>query len=324
MPIALPAIDLAALAGVMLLIGLLAVVGYTFKRLADVLNFSVLGVHPLQHVASAIENTIVAGCNAGINTLDKWAIALYHGLTYCIGLILDGVEDLANGAYGAIDRMVTHTIPSKVNAALSDVTALSHSAASAIAQLRKDVDADAAKLTSLVKSLNTTISREIQAFWHGEVTNVHAYVNNQIAHHDNVVHQIVNDAVAGIHLPGDIAASTLTGAAKQALENAQAAEDAIRGELHDLLGNANPGDVAALIAAIPVIRALVQTLESETGLENASCRAKVKSICATPTDAWDNLLALALPLGLALSLRALYEPARETFNELHDLIEAAA
>lgn len=111
----------------------------------------------------------------------------------------------------------------------------------------------------------------------------------------------------------------------------QAALDVVRGiavtaedELETIEGGLGALGVAGLIASIPMIGSLVHTIATESGLENAECRGKVKGICGTDPSAWAGLLEGLVALGFAFSLRELVEIANPLVGELSGIIDQAA
>lgn len=137
------------------------------------------------------------------------------------------------------------------------------------------------------------------------------------------------ERVSGINL------SAAEARAAAALAEAQAAGQAALGavksiavtaedELATIEGGMGAIGVAGLIAAIPAIGSLVHAIATESGLENAECRSKVKGICGTDPSAWAGLLEGLLALGFAFSLRELVEVANPLVGELAGIIDQAA
>lgn len=324
MPIALPLIDLGALTGVLLLIGTLSVIAYTFARLANVLNFSVFGVHPLHNVADAIHNTIVAGCNDGIKTLDKWAIYLFDGLKTVTMALVHGVEDLANGTNDALSYLVHTKVPALVDAAIHDVVKVANNALTRVDSLEKSVAKDVARLDN---TIDAKAKAAVLAAGAATATAIKS-VRNEIGSDVTTLRQEISAAAHG-------ATATAESVASEALNRLQTAENAAIGaldktvgatgeDLRNLINEIPFTDIAAVIAAVPVLTALVKTLEAETGLENESCRSKVKQICATDPSVWTQLLTDLAPLGLVFSLRELVEVARPIIADTKDAIEHMA
>ena len=68
-------------------------------------------------------------------------------------------------------------------------------------------------------------------------------------------------------------------------------------------------NAAGIIAAMPAIATLVQSIAVDAGLENADCRSKVKGICGTSPAAWESLLVGIASAGLLFDLPAIVESA---------------
>ncbi len=129
----------------------------------------------------------------------------------------------------------------------------------------------------------------------------------------------------------DTAVSTLRSAEAEAIKSAvgiaeaaaTTADDAIKTALGDVRGIARTADeeldalvgklgiagTAGLIASIPALATLVHTIATETGLDRAECRGKVKQVCATNPREWEHLLAGLAATGLLLNLPAVVHAA---------------
>lgn len=84
------------------------------------------------------------------------------------------------------------------------------------------------------------------------------------------------------------------------------------------------GGWAALIAAIPALALLVNSIATEAGLSNAECRQKVSRVCQTDASSWANLLGGLALLGFAFSLEELVGLARPLVDELAPIVRQAA
>jgi hypothetical protein len=95
-------------------------------------------------------------------------------------------------------------------------------------------------------------------------------------------------------------------------------------ELHDLEGIYGALGTATLIASIPAIATIVNAIATEAGLENSSCRSKVKDVCRTDPTSWAQLLEGLAALGFAFNLEELYNVATGLVDELVPVIKQAA
>lgn len=80
----------------------------------------------------------------------------------------------------------------------------------------------------------------------------------------------------------------------------------------------------ALIAGSAALATLVTVVLTETGLENQSCRGKVKQVCQTDPSAWANLLGGLAAIGFAFNLKDLYGVAEGLVGDLSGVIQQAA
>lgn len=81
-------------------------------------------------------------------------------------------------------------------------------------------------------------------------------------------------------------------------------------------------DLLAAAGTIAGTAAIVAAIESEAGLGNPGCRAKVKQICATDPRAWEQLLGLAVATFAFPGLRALVDVAAVMLDGMHDVVRA--
>jgi hypothetical protein len=95
-------------------------------------------------------------------------------------------------------------------------------------------------------------------------------------------------------------------------------------ELKDLEGIYGALGTATLIASIPALATIVHAIASEAGLENQSCRSKVKDICRTDPSAWEDLLGGLVALGFVFSLPELVKIATPMAEGLAAVVREAA
>lgn len=120
------------------------------------------------------------------------------------------------------------------------------------------------------------------------------------------------------------AAAGVEAAATGALDVVRSIAVGAENELKDLEGIYGALGTATLIASIPAIATLVHAIAIESGLENQSCRSKVKDVCATDPSQWGNLLAGLAVVGFAFNFRELYKVAEELVGDLAPIIKQAA
>lgn len=121
------------------------------------------------------------------------------------------------------------------------------------------------------------------------------------------------------------AIAATSGAAATALEAVKAIAVGAEDELETLTGTLGVTGTAALIASIPALATLVHALATESGLENESCRTKVKGICQTDPLRWAALLAAIGAVGLeTMDFSQMVGYARGLVSEGVDLVEKVA
>lgn len=300
MAIALEGVDLAALLAVYLLIALTVALVWTFERMADVLDFSVLGVHPLRGVANAIRSTIIAGLNEGLNALQDVASTLHEGLVWSWNIMLDGLKDLANGAEDAFNYLHDHGIIRIARIVADPIGALAQSAwtyaDSVFTTLVSETRRLDHKIEQTAVATLATADRDIRDM----AAAIEADVGARLRTVESTIEDELRTAIAGAESVATDAIGTLRRAEDAAIGALRDAEGATAGELRDILGRLDPAAVGTIIASVPILAELVRTLEAETGLGNKECRDKVKGICGTPTSSWLRLLeGLALTAALA-------------------------
>lgn len=132
------------------------------------------------------------------------------------------------------------------------------------------------------------------------------------------------DALAASQTAGASALAATEATFTSALEGVKSIAVTAEDDLTTVLGKLSAGDVAAIIASVPLLATLVNTLATETGLENQACRSKVKGICATDPAQWGSLLAgLGVVTGL-LSLEELVTLARPMVSVGAAIVREAA
>lgn len=131
-------------------------------------------------------------------------------------------------------------------------------------------------------------------------------------------------AVATAEQAASAALAASDAAATQALALVKAiALDAEQG-VGDLQRYIDSLGLAGLVAAVPALALLVNTIATDSGLDNQACRSKVKGICGTDANVWSDLLGLLVPVALAFDFKALYEAANAIAGEAAAIVKQAA
>lgn len=284
-------LDLSALAGIYLLIGLLAVIAYTFARLAAILDFSVFGQRPLHNVASGIQSVIVDGCNDGIKSLQSKAASFQSGLIDAFGMIIALPALLYLGLRAALEYLWSSALNPLIAHAVNPVRASASDALAKANAARSWAETQVDRLDARIGRDTQAALSQAEAFAVSQAQSVAATAQAALLG----TYDRLEGEIAGLRtgLEGEVASSVdiLRRAEEQAQALATAAIGATAGELRDLERQLPLGDIATAVAAVPLLRAIIQTLETETGLENESCRRKVKGICSVDPARWERLIA---------------------------------
>lgn len=316
----LDAADLVLIMAILVLMGLLIATKYTFVYLATILDVGIGPYHPFHHIATAIENTIIGGLNDGIDALGTAVHDLWAGLTWSIGMMIHAIDTLASDIHRALNYLWTTSIHAVIRLYTSPIW----DELKVVDNYAKTIAGD---LTNDVKRLETDITRSVGA--------VKETVENDLSDaFRNAEHSIATgldslrkDLTAEIHRAetaaesvGAEAVGKLRAAENAAIETLGRAEGSTAQELNNFIGKVPLTDIIAVIGAVPILRALVNTIAQESGLEKAECRAKVKSICTTDPAVWEGLIAGLLAYEGPKTLRGLIDLGGQTVQEVMPLV----
>lgn len=307
MAIVLEGVDLVALCAILVLMGLLIATRNTFVALASVLDKSILGVRPFHSIAVAIENTIIAGCNVGIRALGSVAHDLWAGLLWTVNETVQAIMSIPNGVHAALNFLWDHAIPTYVKASIAVLNKSINAVDARVDAVWKELSGDVVALETMIKNTATATAQTLRRDISSAVSNLRGDVAADIRDvRVDVKHEIAI-AVGGAEAIGNEALDRLRRAEDAAIEGLRRSEDATAQELRDLIKDIPLTDIAAALAAIPLLRAAVDILEAETGLGRAECRAKVKNICGTDPSQWAQLLEGLVLVGIGLSIQDVIE-----------------
>lgn len=339
-------LDLGALAGCYVVIGLIAVLLIVLEGLDGVLNISILGVRPFGFLADAIRGTLIAGlkdAQAGVEAAAAgFEAGLLDALTLLIGIPLLGVlgvkkalQYLWNSALPSLVDSITDPITRTANEALTKTESLAASIPDVVAAIGTEIDA---KVAAGVRDAETYTATNVLAgirtaeqYADQAVSKLQAAENAAI---DNAV-DIANAAkAAGLAAAKEAqtaaeayAAKTVASAAaaiQTALDQVKAIAVGAEGDLTDFESYVKGLGLPGLIAGETALATLVALVLADTGLENASCRGKVKQICQTDATVWEDLLGGLLAIGFGFTLPELVATARPLIGAGEALIREAA
>lgn len=329
--------DFGALALCALALGLLLAVKGLADALHSALNIGFLGVHPFAGIADTLNNTLIAWLDDAIRGVEKIAARFFSGMIDSFGLLIaipilvyigarDALTYMWNSALMPRVHSVTDSIRATATEARDDVKALASTVADDYVNARNYADARASHAIESAEAFTTTKVAGAVAAVRGELANAVQTLEHTI---DTATDGALSTALHAVHaaelaVEGEIADAEGAAAAALAQSQAlgQAALDAVKSiavtvedDLSTIEGGLGALGVAGLIAAIPAIATLVQSIATESGLENAECRTKVKGICGTHPSAWANLLAGAALAGVSFGLSDLVGVAKELIEE---------
>lgn len=246
--------------------------------------------HWIDHAVSVLNSNITAAVSSAERYTDT-AVGLLRSaedaaVAQAVGIAVDAKNAGINAAAGALSTAEGYTDVAK-GAAL---------AAAAGALTTAESYADAAKNVALAAAGGALVTAEQYAAAEA------------------------NAAEAG----AEAYAAQAAGAVSSALEAVRSIAVGAENDLATIEGQYGLLGVAALLASIPAIGTLLNSIATDTGLENEDCRKKVKGICASPTSAWGDLLAGLAATGFAFSLLELAEIAQPIVLELVPVISEAA
>lgn len=320
MPVILEAADLVLIAALLVLIGLLTGTKYTFVLLANVLDVGIAGVHPFRGIANRIESTIIGGINDGINDLGGVLHDLWTALTWSIHEMVKAIDGLASDTYHAFNYLFKTSIHALIHLYTDPIwqqmARLDAYAKLVANDLANDVESLRTDITNKVAATKETVERDLStAFLNAEHT-----IATGLTDLKNTLEGEIHRAETSAESAGTEAVSKLRAAENAAIDALGRVEGATTIELNDFIGKVPLTDILSVIAAVPILSALVNTIASESGLEKAECRSKVKSICTTDPSVWSNFIAGLLAYEGATNLRALIEVGGQIARGMEDTI----
>jgi hypothetical protein len=339
--------DLTVVAAWLVALGLAYLAYQLSQAIANVIDIHIpLIGNPFHGLAVALENSIVSWTEQAVKASEAGIARGISGLIDSMGLLIGLAALLYIGVRKALVYGWGTAIPALVETAVRPVRTLASKAETTAESATSLAWANLTRAEAYAdkQSASALTDAQLQALRDAEnaaVTHAMQVAADGIAAAEAKAQQLVAaaeaQAEAGITEAEALARSGVSQAEAQAQSALAASEaaassalDIVRSvavgaeqDLRTIEGTIGAAGVAALIAAIPALATLVNTLVTETGLENQSCRTKVKGICGTDPSAWENLLFGIAAAGVALDFRqfvsaaaALAEPARVLISEL--------
>jgi hypothetical protein len=319
--VALEAVDLVALCGILLLIGLLTTVSYTFTKLADVIDVGILGAHPFRGVANAIESTIVAGCNTGIRALGSVAHDLWVGAKWSFNEVIQALMFVPNGVHAALQHLWKNAVPGLVKAYIAVLSKEINALAAGVTNLTSELGTDILRLDTKIENTATATFNSATQVIDSKVKQVEVDLTHGLNAIRASIEADIRSAVGTAEQTGTAALDKIRDAENAAIDSLKQAEGATAVELRNLAGQIPFTGIAAVIASVPLLQAAVNTLESEAGLTRPECRAKVKGICGVDPSAWAGLLEGLAIMAAGISLAEIFTLAEDAAKTALPVVE---
>jgi hypothetical protein len=295
------------------------------KAIAAPFNINIPGVgHPFKFVADALNTTLISWLTSAQKGTEKVTAAFFNDLLGSLELFGALAILLGDGVKVALEYLWNNSLPAfvlheittaiaKIPKVVDDIASLSTKVETAvekkfadtIATIRTDAKEAKAAATAAAASAATAVEKAA-----GTVIN---RIENTVTNPTTYVANTVTEIVPGL-------ADALTQAGAEVAELPGLAIP----KIEDLLNGQDLATIAGLAAAIPLLRAIVNTVAVESGLENAECRSKVKGICGTNLSAWEGLLGGLVAIGAGFSLAELAVVANEVTVELGGVVAELA
>lgn len=326
-------------------------IGNPFQGIAnDIVKYV---TEPVDKLRKEAEKGITKGFNGLVSALELFVglalllgVAEQKALSYLwnhalVPLVKSVGDDLIDAALAVKGRITAAIVTGATAVVATGLRAEGWITAAVLKYARaaiRDALAAGGVIEAAIAAVDTRLSKAITTALHSAESYADSAVSTLGKAEDKALAGAVSVLHAGITAAESAATAefhTAESEAAAALAGADATIDAaiagvksiavtLEDDLGTLLGKLSPADAAALIAAIPLIGLLVNTIATESGLDNSSCRSKVKGICGTDPLAWAKLLGGLAALGFAFDLRALTEAANAVIGDLVPIIELAA
>lgn len=339
--------DLGVISLCVLALGLLLLTKGALHAVFSVVhNIGALGFYPFRGIESSVRGAVDDALDTAIKGVEKTTARFFSGLIDSLAILVgvtlivlilvkDALAYLWNHALVPLIKFYLDPIGTIARAANSKTTTLSGTVADNLTEAESYAKARAADAyAAAVATIRPEIAAGVSAakrYASGAVEQLRAVEAAAVADALRIAQegiqavelearaeftQAVNDAqalVKGAEAVGAAALSTVKSIAIDAQH-----------ELDVIAAGRDAVGLAALIAAIPAIGTLLHAIATESGLENQSCRSKVKDICATDPNQWANLLGGLAAIGIAFNLRELRDVATTLVGDLSAVIKEAA
>lgn len=338
--------DLGALALCVVAIALLLAVKGLADALHSALNVGFLGVHPFSGIAATLNNTLIAWLNDAIKGVERVAASFFSGMIDSLAILVGLAALVYIGTRDALTYLWNTGLPARIlfytnplNDLVAGVKALYNELAGVVSRgfdsARTFAEGQGAKALTDAQAFTTTKIAEAVHAVEGDLSAAVTKLEQTI---NTATDGALTTALQAVHA-AEQAASSEIGDAEQAASSALAQAQALgqsalgavksiavtaEDDLATIEGSIGVLGVAGLIAAIPAIATLVQSIAVDAGLENAECRSKVKGICGSDPVQWGKLLGSLALLSGVLDFGELVALARPLVKVGADIARQAA
>jgi hypothetical protein len=322
-------------------------VGRPFKFIADAIENGI--IEPLNDLRAKSDAEIARGLSGLVDDL-----AVVLGLFLVLGLIVKAaLSYLWNHALSPFIHAITDPIRGDAHRALAEVESLAGTVAADLVRAEHYADAAAAGAVAAAISYADRVAlgaeHAAERYADDAVAKLRSAEDSAIANAVEIAdaakaaglaaaagalataeREISAGVTAAERYAATTAAAVAAAGAKSLAEAEAAASTALaqvkaiaigaEGDLTDLEAYIKSLGLPAVIAGVGALATVVTIALAETGLENASCRTKVKGICGTDPAAWAALLAGAAVLGVSFDLGDIVDAALALLDETTTLI----
>lgn len=281
----------------------------------------------LKPTIHAITNPIRATANQALSLARTAERDALNAVTHAEAAVTPLIATALRNAESYADRQADAALGAAQRYAAGAVEALRGAESAAIASAgRIAAEARAAGDAALAEAIATTtrIAAEARAAGAAAVAELPRSIRDALGEAEHTAAHLAAVAALEAEHVATAAIAEAQAQSEAALAVVAGVADAARGGVIDIEELIRANGWAALIASVPALAILVHAIATESGLENASCRGKVKNICQTDASAWEGLIAGLVAVGLAFNLRELAAVARPLVEELAPIVARAA
>lgn len=276
-------------------------------------------------ISGAVENALVSPAHDLLKTVESKVAKGFSDLVSALGLGIGLSALLGLGIYKALGYLWNHALAPRVKSVMHYLDTQVQGIASDVLGLSKTVEADLVKAEKYATGEVAAATTAIEATLRKEIAvakrDVESYADSAVSELRKAENAALGSAVSALNAgiaeaerAAHAAETEAEAAAASALTRAEATFNTaiadVRGiavgaedDIETLIGKYGLAGAAGLIASIPLLATLVNTIAAESGLDSSECRGKVKNICGTNPQAWERLLGFAGFLTLALDFQ---------------------